>query len=318
MGGDAEEAAGRALQGPTHFPPRLWWRVAKGAGVDTLNDNVPLIAAGCAFYTLLAIFPGITILVSLYGLLFDVATVAPQLEALRPLLPDQAFAMVADRVEAVVSKPQATLGWGLALSSALALWSTAAGVKSMMTALNIVYQEPERRNFIQFSLIALLLTLGAVVGVIVTLTVVVGLPALLSFAWLGRLGEVLVTLLSWTLLGAGLVLGLGVLYRYGPSRRHARWRWITPGSLVTVILWLIVAALYSFYVANFAAYDATYGPLGAVIGAMMWFYVSAVVILFGAEINAQLELHTSRDTTVGPDRPMGQRGAHVANTVVGR
>lgn len=279
-------------------------------------DNVPLVAAGCAFYTLLAIFPGVTILVSIYGLAFDTATVGPQLETLRPLLPEHAFAMIADRVTAVVAKPQTALGWSLAASTTIALWSAAAGVKSLMTALNIVYQERERRSFLRFSLTGLLLTVGAIMGLIVTLLVVVGLPAVLSFAWPGPAGGVLVTAASWTVLAAALVLGLGVLYRFGPSRRHARWRWITPGSLAAALLWLLLAALYSFYVAHIAALDATYGPLGAVVGALMWFYLSALVILFGAEINAQLELHTSRDTTVGPDRPMGQRGAYVANEVV--
>jgi membrane protein len=273
-------------------------------GRAVITDRMSLCAAGCAFYATLALFPAISMLVSIYGLAFDPATVGPHLAVLRDLLPPSAYQLIADRVQMLVSKPAGTLTFSLALSFMVALWSASTGTKSILGALNLAYEERERRGFLRFQLTALVLVpaLAAVMGVTAYASViarVVSLGALVLF----------------------VLLALSLLYRFGPSRRAASWHWLTPGSVLATVLWLGASAALSFYVQHLARYDATYGPLGAVVGVMMWFYVSALAVLVGAELNAELELQTVRDSTTGSaqpggkERPIGGRGAYVADHV---
>jgi membrane protein len=192
-----------------------------------------------------------------------------------------------------------------------------AGTKAMLTALNVAYEELEKRSFLRFNLEAFLFTLGGLFGVVLALTIIVGLPAVLNLVlwWLGPLMAVAIRAASFLLLLAFVMLALAVLYRYGPSRAEAEWHWVTPGSILAALLWFAASLLFSFYVSNFSSYDAAYGSLGAVIVALMWFYISAFAVMLGAELNAELELQTRRDTTTGPIKPMGERGAFVADHV---
>jgi membrane protein len=192
-----------------------------------------------------------------------------------------------------------------------------AGTKSMLTALNVAYEETEKRSFLRFNLESFLFTLGGLFGVLLALTIIVGLPAVLNLVlwWLGPLTAVAIRVASFLLLLAFVMLALAVLYRYGPSRAEAEWHWVTPGSILAALLWFAASLLFSFYVSNFSSYDAAYGSLGAVIVALMWFYISAFAVMLGAELNAELELQTRRDTTTGPIKPMGERGAFVADHV---
>jgi membrane protein len=306
---------GRHAEAPGEIPWHGWKAVLRRVFLEMLTDRVSLVAAGCAFYATLALFPAISMLISIYGLLLDPSTVEPQLEVLRNLLPPSAWQLISERVHVLVSKPQASLGLHLLFNTGVTLWSSATGTKSIIAALNLAYEERERRSFLRFQLTSFIITLLAIISAVVGLALLVGLPAVLAGLGIAAHQTVLIRIASFCLLVLAILIGLSLLYRYGPSRQRPQWRWVTPGSLVATVLWVLVSALFSFYVGQFATYDATYGPLGTVVGVMMWFFVTVYAVLLGAELNAELELQTARDSTDGPPRPMGARGAYVADHV---
>ncbi len=306
---------GRLARAPMDIPWSGWKQVIVRTAREVITDRISLSAAGCAFYATLALFPAISMLVSIYGLAFDPATVGPQMAVLRDLLPPSAFQLIADRVQMLVSKPAGTLTFSLAISIMVALWSAATGTKSILGALNLAYEERETRSFVRFQLTALGMTLGAILAAVIGLAALVLLPALVGFFGVSAYAALIARVSSLAALVLFVLLALSLLYRFGPSRHRAAWRWVTPGSAVATLLWLLASALFSFYVQHLASYDATYGPLGAVVGVMMWFYVSALAVLVGAELNAELELQTVRDSTTGAEKPIGARGAYVADHV---
>ncbi len=308
-------ALGRLANSPSEIPWRGWRAVIRRTFLEMLTDRVSLVAAGCAFYGTLALFPAMSMLISLYGLMFDPAAIEPQVALLRDLLPPSAFTLISDRLHVLVTKPPTTLGLGLVLSTAVALWSSASGIKSIITALNLAYEEREQRSFVRYQLTAFTITLLAIVSVTIGLILLVGLPAVLAFVGVPSHQRLWLRLLSFGLLLLGLLVGLSLLYRFGPCRRSPRWHWVTPGSLIATLLWITASALFSWYVATFSTYDATYGPLGTVVAFMMWLYVTVYSVLLGAELNAELELQTVRDSTEGPPKPFGRRGAYVADHV---
>jgi membrane protein len=315
----AEAASvGRAARTPMGIPWRGWRQVIGRTYREISSDRISLVAAGCAFYATLALFPSISMLVSLYGLVFDPATVEPQLATLQGVLPPEAYTLIANWVHTLVSRGSGTLGASLLISTLIALWSSATGTKAMLSALNLAYEETERRSFIRFHLVGLFMTFCAIVGAILGIAILVFIPVVIDFLGMSAYAKQYLRAGSLALLLLFVLLSLSLLYRYGPSRSTARWHWVTPGSLLATILWLIVSVGFSFYVGHIASYDATYGPLGAVVGVMMWFWVTAYVVLLGAELNAELELQTATDSTDGPARPMGQRGAFVADHVAVR
>ena len=306
---------GRLAKRPLEIPWAGWRRVIARTAREVITDRISLCAAGCAFYATLALFPAISMLVSIYGLAFDPATVGPQMQVLRDLLPESAFHLIADRVNLLVSKPAGTLTFSLLVSIMIALWSASTGTKSILGALNLAYEEREQRSFVRFQLTALGMTLGGILAAVIGLAALVLLPAFIGFFGISTYGATIARLASLGALVIFVLLALSLLYRFGPSRNAASWHWVTPGSVVATVLWLIVSALFSFYVEHLASYDATYGPLGAVVGVMMWFYVSALAVLVGAELNAELELQTVHDSTSGAAKPIGARGAYVADHV---
>ncbi len=307
--------ADRVAASPVALPWR-GWRAAMGRALkEIISDSISLTAAGCAFYATLAIFPAISMLVSIYGLVFDPKSVEPQLNVLHGLLPPAAFSLIYDRVQTLVSQPARTLGLGLGVSAVVAFWSSATGTKSMLQALNVAYEETEKRGFVRFQLTAFAITLLTVLAAVLGLAILLGLPAVFGFIGLSSDAQALIQAASYALLVMFVVLGLSLLYRYGPSRRAAAWPWVMPGAVVATLLWLLASALFSIYVGRFANYGNTYGPIGAVVALMLWFYVTVFVVLVGAELNAELELQTSRDSSAGAPRPMGQRGAFVADHV---
>ena len=316
--GPDSEALGRLANSPVDIPWRGWKRVLRRTWREIISDRVALVAAGCAFYGTLALFPAITMLISLYGLLFDPATVEPQLATLQDLLPPSAFQLISDRVHMLDSKPNGALTTGLLVSTGVALWSSATGTKSIISALNLAYEERERRGFLEFNLIAFAMTLMALIGAVLGIGIMVALPPSLAVLGFTNNTAVLVRGVGVFLLISFVMASLSLLYRFGPCREAARWRWITPGSSLATLLWLLASALFSFYVGHMATYDVTYGPLGTVVGVMMWFFVTVYVVLLGAELNAELELQTARDSTDGPPRPIGRRGAYVADHVARR
>ncbi len=307
-----DRAGGRA-RSPVAIPPRGWWAVLLRVWDQLGKDNMSIVAAGCAFYAMLALFPAITALVSIYGLIADPAEIERQIESMRGVLPQEAIELIANQARQVASGRTGVLGWSAAIAVAIALYSASSGVKTLFTALCIAYEEQENRGLVRFNLTALAFTLAAIVGVIVGLVVIIGVPVVLSFLPLGPLAAWAVQVASWIVLLTLVVGGLAMLYRYGPSRAPARWRWITPGSLVATFLWIAASAAFSWYAANFGSYNQTYGALGGVIILLFWLFISAYAILLGAELNAELELQTERDTTTGPELPMGRRKAYAAD-----
>ena len=299
---------------PIQIPIQGWWMVLKRVGSGFMQDRVMAEAASVTFYGLLALFPAIASLISIYGLFTDPTSLTDQLKGLAGIVPGGGLDIIKAQVDALTSSGHKALGLGAAVGLATSLWSANAGMKSLFDALNVVYHEHEKRSFVRLTLTSLAFTLGAVVFLIVALLAVVALPIALAFVGLGSLTAVLVDLGRWPVMLAVLTAALGLVYRYGPSRNPARWSWVSWGSAVAAVGWVLVSAGFSYYVANFGSYNKTYGSLGAVIGFMTWIWISSMVILLGAELNAELEQQTSVDSTVGPDKPQGSRGAFKADT----
>jgi len=315
--GDAKPdvSLGQHATDPRHIPWRGWKQVIRRTYLELISDRISLVAAGCAFYATLALFPAITMLISVYGLVFDPVTVEPQLQVIHEFLPPAAFTLIAERVHTLVSQGKATLGVNVLISTTIALWSSATGTKSLLSALNMAYEEQERRSFLRFQATGLIMTLCGILGAILALAILVFLPVAVEFVGLDAYSKAVLRAASFMLLITFVIVSLSLLYYFGPSRRSARWNWITPGSLIATLIWLIASILFSLYVGHIASYDTSYGPLGAVVGVMMWFWVFAYAVLLGAELNAELELQTTQDTTTGPPKPFGQRGAFVADHV---
>ncbi|WP_245190744.1 YihY/virulence factor BrkB family protein [Jannaschia formosa] len=272
-------------------------------------DHVGLVAAGCAFYGLLAVFPAITALMSIAGLALAPDEVVSALDGVSSVVPEDVATILLDQATAVAGSQTGGLTLGLILGVALALWSASAGVGSLIEGLNVAYDETEERGFVKLKLLTLVLTLGMILGVLVAAVLIVALPIVLEmFAFTPWIE----TLIAWTRflpLALLFLAGLALLYRFGPDRDGARLAWLTPGALLALVLWLIMSVGFSLYVSNFASYNETFGSLAGVIVLLTWMWLSAYVILIGAEVNSELEAQTARDTTTGRPEPMGQRGA---------
>ncbi len=281
---------------------------------DVGENRIMLVSAGVTFFALLAIFPAIAALVSLYGLVADTATISEQLGSLQGILPQGALDIVGEQVTRLNEKGNTTLGFSLLLGLALSIWSANGGMKHVFDALNLVYNERESRGFFTLNLVSLGFTAGALLFLVLALAGVVALPIALNFLGLGE-GAWWLSQLRWPVMFLAVLLGLALLYRYGPSRDAPRWRWATPGSALAAFLWLGGSLLFSWYVGNFGKYNQTYGSLGAAIGFMTWIWISTTIVLLGAQVNAEMEHQTAEDTTVGQPQPMGTRRARMADTV---
>ena len=297
------------------IPSRGWWQIARRVKQQIRRDRLSIIAAGVAFYGLLAVFPGLVALVALYGLVADPALAEKHAAALSSMLPPEAAQVLTTQLHDLTATDQTALGIGAVGGLLLALWSASSAVRTLMEALNVAYDEEERRGMIAFYGTALLLTFGGVLLVVAAMLLVVGLPAVLKLIGLDWLVETMVSLARWPILAALAIAAFAVLYRFGPSRTQARWRWVSWGAAVAVAMWLIGSALFSLYVTRFGNYNETYGAAGAIVILLMWFLLSSYAILIGAEINAEMERQTRKDTTAGRDKPMGARGAYAADTV---
>ena len=310
-----EPGRGREATSPTEIPARGWkdilWRVYE----EMNKDRILAVAAGVTFYGLLALFPAIAALVAIYGLFADPTTIQDHLNLLSGVLPGGALEVISEQVKRITSKGSGTLGFAFFSGLAISLWSANAGMKAMFDALNVAYGEEEKRGFIALNLLSLAFTLGMILFVLVAIGAIVVVPILLNSIGLGTGTEWIISVARWPLLLGAVVLVLAILSRYGPSRDTAQWRWITPGSLVAAVVWIAASMLFSWYVTNFGNYNETYGSLGAVIGFMTWMWLSTTVVLVGAELNAEIEHQTVQDTTEGPERPLGARGARMADTV---
>jgi len=306
---------GRDAASPLAIPLPGWWSILQRTYAHIGKDHVSLTAAGVAFYGLLAVFPAIAAMVSMWGLVSDPQEIEREIASVSAVLPEDAGAIIIDQARSIAAGAGAGVTFATIFGLLLAIYSTSKGVKSLMEGLNIIYGEDEKRGFITFNLAALALTFGAIVVAVVALGAVVVVPALVAAIGLDDIVGPSVTLLRWPILAAVALLGLAVLYRFGPSRRRARWQWVSWGAVTATVLWVAASVLFSLYVSQFGTYNETYGTLGGVIILLMWFWLSAFVILLGAELNAEIEHQTARDSTRGAPQPMGERGAQVADTV---
>ncbi|MBC7584911.1 MAG: YihY/virulence factor BrkB family protein [Tardiphaga sp.] len=310
-----QRGRGRRSTHPLQIPWAGWKDILWRTYERTNEDRLLAIAAGVVFFGLLAVFPAITALVSSYGLFADPATISDNLRTLAYMLPDGSYQIVQDQIARVLSNGQTSLGFTFLFGLALALWSANAGVKAVIDALNVVYGEREKRSFIKLNLLSLTFTTCAIAGLMLMVGGVVALPLMLDRVGLAYDSQVVVSLVRWPLLLALLILSLGILYRFGPSRPGARWQWLGVGTVVAALLWIAGSSLLSWYLSNFGNYSATYGSLGAAIGLMTWMWMSSIIVLVGAELNSEIEHQTAIDTTVGPGLPMGSRGATMADTL---
>jgi membrane protein len=308
-----ERQAGQDALSPADIPFRGWWHVLKRVAAGFLEDRVMAEAAGVTFYALLAIFPAIAVLISVYGLFADPGQIGQQLDSLSGIIPGGGLDIIRGQVTALTSSGHHALSVGLLIGLATSLWSANAGVKSFFDALNVVYHEHEKRSFLWLTLVSFCFTLGVLAFLVMALLGVVVVPIVLSFVGLGAETDLLIEVARWPVMLVLVAVALSLLYRYGPSRRRARWQWVSWGSGFAAFAWIAVSLAFSYYVANFGSYNKTYGSLGAVVGFMTWIWISAMVVLLGAELNAELEQQTNRDSTVGPEKPPGTRGAFKAD-----
>ncbi|HEY4203588.1 MAG TPA: YihY/virulence factor BrkB family protein [Xanthobacteraceae bacterium] len=306
---------GRSAANPFHIPWKGWRDILGRTYQQIGEDRLLAIAAGVVFFGLLAVFPAITALVSCYGLFADPKTISDNLQSLAVMLPGDSYHIVQDQIARVLAKGNTALGFAFLFGLALSLWSANAGVKAIMDALNVVYGETEKRGFIKLNAVSLAFTVGGIAALLVMIGAVVALPLVLNHVWIRDDLQILLNLARWPLLLAILLLALGILYRYGPSRVEARWQWLSVGAFAAALLWLVGSFALSWYLSNFGNYSATYGSLGAAIGLMMWLWMSSIIVLCGAELNSEIEHQTAIDTTVGATKPMGARGARMADTV---
>jgi membrane protein len=260
------------------------------------------------------VVPALAALIAIYGLISDPANVAQQVEYLARVLPGEVLPMLREQMLRITSNGHAA-GIGAIVGFALALYSSANATKAMITGLNISYDETEKRSFFKLTLVAFVLTIGAIIGAVLAVALVAVLPSMLERMHLASKAELFLNIARWPVLIAAFMASLAVIYRFGPCRRDAKWAWVSPGAIVASLLWLAASGAFSYYVSHFASYDKTYGPLGTVVIFMMWLYLSAFVVLLGAEFNAELERQTKRDTTEGEPKPLGERGATAADTV---
>ncbi|WP_256326195.1 YihY/virulence factor BrkB family protein [Sphingomonas sp. NFR15] len=306
---------GRDAVNPWHMPFAAWRAVAQRTWGEAGSDNIGLIAAGVAFYGFLALVPLLGATVLVYGIAADPPAVTHDITKLASVMPADIARLIGEQLMNVVETSDGKKGLGLLIALALALFGARNGAGAIITALNIVYEEKETRNFIHVNLLALMMT---------TLAVIIAILALAAIATLGYLEAFIpdapgLLVVAGKIVVCGLLMLVGAavaasLYRYGPARRRARWIWLTPGSLLAALMWLALTMGFGIYVANFGNYNATYGSLGAVVVTLTWLYGSSYILLFGAELNAELEHQTARDTT-GVGAPIGERGAWVADHV---
>ena len=304
---------GRQASEPSEIPWPGWKQILLRTKDEISKDNIPVMAAGLAFYAMLALFPLLIALISIYGLMFDPQDLQAQLESTSTFLPEEVRTILFSQFEGIVSASSSKLGWGVALSIFGALWTASSGTQSLIGAYNTVYDEKEKRGFIKLRALALLFTVGFIIFIIIAVGLIAVLPSVLSMLGLGPMTETIIAIVRWPFLGLAVVGGLAFLNRFAPSRERPQWTWISWGAVATTLLWLGVSGLFSYYASNFASYNETYGSLGSVIVLLMWLYLSALAILLGAELNSEIEHQTAVDTTTGAPNPIGQRGAQKAD-----
>ena len=321
MGSDRSESraeadaghTGREAGDPREIPAKGWKAVALRTKQQVKHDNITILAAGVAFYLLLALAPATVAILAIYGLVADPSGVAEDINQFGATLPADARQLMTDQLRTAASSSGGKLGFGLVIGLVAAVLGASKGARSMIEAVNVAFDEEETRGFVKLRVLALTFTLGFIVMMLVGLGAITILPAIGDR--LGSGGRLAASVLRWPVLAVVALAALAALYRWAPDRDDARWRWVTPGALVAAVLWLLGSALFTIYADHFGSFGKTYGALGAVVVLMLWLFLTAVVILIGAEVNAESERQTRRDTTEGEARPLGRRRAYAADTV---
>ncbi|MEH6711754.1 MAG: YihY/virulence factor BrkB family protein [Paraglaciecola polaris] len=305
---------GQHANSPQDIPLRGWWDILRRTMKKMLDDNLSLIAAGVGFYFLLAVFPMLAAFISVYGLVVSADELQQHLNHLIGVVPAQSREIILSQVSRIMGKSEAALSTGALLSTLFAVWSASKGAQAMVTACNITYEQRQNRGFLMMVFMRIALTLSAVILLAGALFSIALMPILFTYVGLKDYSSLLVQWLTWPFLAVLFNLALAAFYRYGPHRRRAKWRWVTPGSVMASLLWIAFSFAFSFYLGQFGQYDKTYGSLGSVVVLLMWFYLTAYIVLLGAEFNAAMEHQTEQDSTHGSDKVLGERGAVVADT----
>ena len=310
----ADADRGRHAESPRKIPARGWKDVFVRSKVAAKEDHVTLFGAGVALFGFLALVPALAAMLSIYGLVADPATIDNQLADSLSAAPAEVRDLISQQVRSIGDASSGAIVT-VVVGFLLALWSASAGIKSLIEAINLAYDEDENRGFVKLRGLALLFTLGAILFLVVAFAVIAFLPPLIGSTGLGTAGRLLISVLRFVVLFAGVLFAFAVLYRYAPDRTEPKWAWVTPGAVFAAVMWIIASLLFSFYTANFGKYNETYGALAAIVVVILWLWISATVVIFGAEINCELERQTVRDTTKGAERPLGQRNAYAADTI---
>lgn len=279
----------RTIDKPTDIPRSGWTATARRVGREIGRDRISLVSAGVAFFGLLALFPGIAALVAVAGLVMDPQTVVAQLEQASGMLPSQAADILTRQAEDVAASGGTTLGLAAIGGLLVTIYSASKGIASLIEGMNVAWGEDETRGFLRLKALTLLLTLFVIVGLVLGLLASVAVPAALSFMALGPIWDAAITAVTYAVLLGLTILGLAVLYRFGPDRDQPGWRWLTPGAAVAAVAWAVGTALFAWYVTSFGSYNATFGSLGGVIVLLTWLWLSSFVVLLGAEIDSELE-----------------------------
>lgn len=314
----ADTIPGAMVETPLSMPRAAWWAVLKRVYVMVGFHNLSLLAAGVAFFTFLAFVPLIASTILLYGLIGDPQTVARNVDLLTGVVPGAVLTILREQMLAIVTSSKTAQGFGLALAILISIYGAMRAATAMIAALNIIYEEHETRGIIRTTLVAAAITIGMVV------VVLIGTLAISIFAYtsaflanyLGSAAAAIIQIVTWLFAAILISITFAIFFRFAPDRRAAKWRWLSVGSILSTILWLCITLGFGFYVTNITNYNATYGSLAAVVIFLMWLFLSAYAVLIGAEVNSELERQTITDSTIGPDRPIGMRGAVMADSVV--
>ena len=310
-GREGDEGRGRMATSPTEIPAQGWKDVLSRVKASVKGNRVPLVAAGVAFYSMLALVPALVAVVSLYGLVAGPKEVSQQLSTLTKSMPRDVGELLRNMLKSTSSRSSGGLGVGFAVTLAGAVWSASSGMRALINGLNVAYDEPESRKFAKLRGAALLLTVFNLAITLGLLIVLLAAPKTLAHGTAGTA----VAIGRWPVLLVAIVVSLAVIYRYGPDRDHPRWAWVSWGAAAATVGWIVASVLLAVYAANVGRFDRTYGSLGGVVVLLLWLYLSALVILLGGEVNAEMEHQTRRDTTAGAEAPLGERGARVADEV---
>jgi membrane protein len=313
--GPGSDPRGRRADKPTEIPKRGWKDVLVRSFREFKSDNISMVAAAAAFYAWLALLPAILAGVMLYGILASPEEVTNQIEQLTKNLSQEVATTLQQPIEQATNTGNRGLGIGLIVALMGAIWSASGGMNGLIQGIGIAYDQPDNRNFFKKRGLAIALTLGGIFMFLLMITLIAVLPPVVQELGLGSALTGVITVARFVLLAVLMLIGLAILYRLAPDRDNPKFTWVTPGAIVAMILWLAVSAGFSFYVTNFGSYNKTYGALAGVIILELWLYLTMMIILFGAEMNAEMEAQTAKDTTVGADKPMGRREATKADTL---